>query len=125
MIVFYLFLRCILFIRDDMKNLKFLAMLLFTALASSAWAAEITIEGDGALNAIVTDNFYAAIGREFHGNTPGTSGIININGGIITATGGKFAAGIGGSDTGAGGTININGGTIVATGGYLAAGIGG
>lgn len=85
----------------------------------------LTIEGDGALNAIVADNFYAAIGRGFHGNTPGTSGIININGGIITATGGKFAAGIGGSDTGAGGTININGGTIVATGGYLAAGIGG
>ena len=172
-----------------MKNLKFLAMLLFAVLASSAWAAEITIEangqaisdtttwtdctvnitgsgtvtyskrivisgsvtinlgvgttlvassgievdegneltieGDGALNAIVADNFYAAIGRGFHGNTPGTSGIININGGIITATGGKFAAGIGGGDTGAGGTININGGTIVATGGYLAAGIGG
>ncbi len=86
---------------------------------------ELTIEGDGALNAIVANNFYAAIGRGFHGNTPGTSGIININGGIITATGGKFAAGIGGSDTGAGGTININGGTIVATGGYLAAGIGG
>ena len=172
-----------------MKNLKFLAMLLFAALASSVWAAEITIEangqaisdtttwtdctvnitgggtvtyskrivisgsvtinlgvgttlvassgievdegneltieGDGTLNAIVADNFYAAIGRGFHGNTPGTSGIININGGIITATGGKFAAGIGGGDTGAGGTININGGTIVATGGYLAAGIGG
>ena len=86
---------------------------------------ELTIEGDGALNAIVANNFYAAIGRGFHNNTPGTSGIININGGIITATGGKFAAGIGGSDTGAGGTININGGTIVATGGYCAAGIGG
>lgn len=86
---------------------------------------ELTIEGDGALNAIVADNFYAAIGSGFHVNTPGTSGIININGGIITATGGKFAAGIGGSDTCAGGTININGGTIVATGGYLAAGIGG
>ena len=84
----------------------------------------LTIEGNGALNA-TADNFYAAIGRGFHGNTAGTSGIININGGIITATGGKFAAGIGGSDTGAGGTININGGTIVATGGYLAAGIGG
>ena len=84
----------------------------------------LTIEGNGALNA-TAEQFYAAIGRGFHGNTPGTSGIININGGIITATGGKFAAGIGGGDTGAGGTININGGTIVATGGYLAAGIGG
>lgn len=30
-----------------MKKLKFLAMLLFAALASSAWAAEITIEANG------------------------------------------------------------------------------
>ena len=30
-----------------MKNLKFLAMLLFTALVSSAWATEITIEANG------------------------------------------------------------------------------
>lgn len=84
----------------------------------------LTIEGNGALNASA-DNFYAAIGRGYHSSTSGTSGTININSGNITATGGKFAAGIGGGDTGAGGTININGGTIVATGGYLAAGIGG
>ena len=84
----------------------------------------LTIEGNGKLNA-TADKFYAAIGRGFHDSTSGTSGTININGGTITATGGRFAAAIGGGYEGVSGTINISGGTIVATGGYCAAGIGG
>ena len=84
----------------------------------------LTIEGNGALNA-TAEKFYAAIGRGYHDGTSGTSGTININGGSITATGGRFAAGIGGGYEGVSGTINISGGTIVATGGYCAAGIGG
>ena len=84
----------------------------------------LTIEGNGALNA-TADKFYAAIGRGFHDSTSGTSGTININGGTVTAIGGRFAAAIGGGYEGVNGTINISGGTIVATGGYCAAGIGG
>ena len=56
------------------------------------------------------------------GSTKGQkSGTINITGGNITATGGYFAAAIGGGN---GGTINISGGTITATGGFVGAGIG-
>lgn len=54
----------------------------------------------------------------------GTS--ITIQGeGFLIASGGKEAAGIGGSDFGAGGTISIKGGEVTATGGQEAAGIGG
>ena len=50
---------------------------------------------------------------------------IVINGGIIYATGGQFAPGIGaGSNSGQTGNITINGGNITATGGEGAAGIG-
>ncbi len=64
-------------------------------------------------------------------------GTVTINGGIVTATGGKYylgdGAGIGGlgtsygiSRSGNGGVITINGGTVTAVGGgYRAAGIGG
>ena len=48
-----------------------------------------------------------------------------INGGIITATGGKYSAGIGGGEDGDGGNITINGGVVTAIGGEYAAGIGG
>ena len=53
-------------------------------------------------------------------------GNIIINGGIITATGGKYGAGIGsgGLQASSCGNITINGGTITATGGERAAGIG-
>ena len=63
----------------------------------------------------------AGIGSEF-GNSGGT---ITINGGSITATGGRNGAGIGGSQDGSGGNIIIHGGTVKATGGGYAAGIGG
>lgn len=51
------------------------------------------------------------------------SGIITINGGTITAVGGKEAAGIGGG-SGCAATVIINGGKITATGGIMGAGIG-
>lgn len=55
------------------------------------------------------------------------SGNIIINGGIITATGGQYGAGIGsgGLEVNTCGNITINGGTVTATGGERAAGIGG
>ena len=53
-------------------------------------------------------------------------GNITIEGGDVTATGGKNAAGIGGGHAGTPscGTISISGGTVRATGGANAAGIG-
>ena len=48
---------------------------------------------------------------------------ITITGGSVTATGGKWAAGIGG--VGSGKNITIKGGTVTATGGDEGAGIGG
>ena len=50
---------------------------------------------------------------------------ITINGGTVTATGSYYGAGIGGGENGSGKNITINGGTVTATGGYLGAGIGG
>ena len=49
-----------------------------------------------------------------------------INGGAVTATGGQFAAGIGGYDNSEqGGTIVVNAGTVTANGGEASSGIGG
>ena len=81
----------------------------------------LTIKGTGSLNAS-SHGYGAGIGGE--SNTP--SGNIDIQGGIITATGGSWAAGIGG---GYGynaicGDISISGGTITAIGGQGGAGIG-
>lgn len=50
---------------------------------------------------------------------------ITINGGIIEATGGNCASGIGGGSDAYGGNIKITGGIVTATGGYRAASIGG
>ena len=50
---------------------------------------------------------------------------VTINRGIVTTTGGEFGAGIGGGEGGSGGTIHITGGNVTSTGGDKAAGIGG
>ena len=49
----------------------------------------------------------------------------NKEAGSLTATGGKYGAGIGGGDYGSGKNITITGGTVEATGGDFGAGIGG
>ena len=63
------------------------------------------------------------------GNSAAQGGQIwkaTINGGTLTATGGRYAAGIGSGKFGKkGGEIIINGGTVTATGGVESAGIGG
>ena len=79
-------------------------------------------QGTGKLKA--TGNGYAAIGGNFGGY-----GNITINGGIVTATGYEYCAGIGtswydGGDSQESDTITINGGRVMATGGNCAAGIG-
>lgn len=79
-------------------------------------------QGTGELTA--TGYGYAAIGGNFGGY-----GNITINGGIVTATGGDYCAGIGTSrytnDSQESDTITINGGRVIATGGDGGAGIGG
>ncbi|MBQ6942931.1 MAG: hypothetical protein IJN43_01250 [Ruminococcus sp.] len=54
-----------------------------------------------------------------------SGGTIEINGGTVTAKGGSSAAGIGGGRNGSSENIYINGGIVTATGGSYAAGIGG
>ena len=80
----------------------------------------LTIDGEGSLNAS-SNGFGAGIGGGYYGDA---CGVININGGNITATGGKYAAGIGSSHRNSCSHIIISGGTIHATGGEHAAGIG-
>ena len=80
--------------------------------------ATLTLNGAGSLTA-TGGVCGAGIGGEFGG----TGGTITINGGTITAIGGKSAAGIG-SGYGASCNVTINGGTILADS-YLGAGIGG
>ncbi len=53
------------------------------------------------------------------------SGNITIKGGIVIAIGGFNGAGIGGGNSGAGGTVEITGGNVTATGRDGGAGIGG
>ncbi|MBP3655157.1 MAG: LPXTG cell wall anchor domain-containing protein [Clostridia bacterium] len=75
----------------------------------------------GALTITSTEENNAGIG-----SNSGAMGLGNlyIHGGSITATGGKYGAGIGGGK-GANGVVTIYGGTVDATGGRYAAGIGG
>ena len=50
---------------------------------------------------------------------------VTVNGGVVTANGGESAAGIGAGGNGHGGMVTINGGKVNATGGAWGAGIGG
>lgn len=75
-----------------------------------------------------TDSGGAGIGGGAGNNLNGGAGNnIQINGGMVHATGGNLGAGIGGgggSESGDG-TVTISGGTVTAVGGNYAAGIGG
>ena len=84
--------------------------------------------GTGKLEATGVDARNSGIGGNGNDHTKDSGGTITINGGIINATGGKWAAGIGCGGFNKsllGGTITINGGTVNATGGDNGAGIGG
>ena len=90
----------------------------------------ITIKG-GTVNATGGGN-RGNSGAGIGGGSSGSGENITINDGKVTATGGSYAAGIGGGsvgawggDAGSGKNITINGGTVNATGGSYAAGIGG
>ena len=77
----------------------------------------ITIDGTGTLQASGGSDYAGIGGFDIDAH-------IVINGGIITATGGDFAAGIGSDRDYNFGNITINGGNVTATGGESAAGIG-
>ena len=64
-------------------------------------------------------------GAGIGGGNGGSGKNITITGGTVNATGGKYAAGIGGGQNGSGENITIKGGTVEATGGDFGAGIGG
>ena len=84
----------------------------------------LTIQGTGTLDARSNGDNAAGIGSGFNGSTS-TCGNIVISSGTITATGGKFAAGIGsGFSNSSCGNVTISGGNVNATGGQSAAGIG-
>ena len=92
------------------------------------WAGDdgttLTIQGSTGALTVQSGTCCAGIGGGYH-NTNNTCGNIRIEGGVITATGGSYGAGIG-SDGGPAhcGNIEITGGTVTATGGINAAGIG-
>lgn len=100
--------------------------------ASRGSEAAVSVTGKGNTNIELNgDNElkggYNRAGLEH--NKTDTSGELTIqddkdNAGSLTATGGEFAAGIGGGNANAG-QVTITGGNITATGGYGSAGIGG
>ena len=81
----------------------------------------LTIDGNGSLEAS-SNGQGAGIGAA--SVSWGYCGNVVIEGGNITATGGRYAAGIGGSRESNCGNIVIKGGNITATGGDNSAGIG-
>ena len=86
---------------------------------------ELVINGEGQLSAIADDSGWSAgIGARYEQTEPYH---ITIESGSITATGGAWGAGVGGSmtDTHEDSTVIINGGNVEAVGGAWGAGIGG
>jgi hypothetical protein len=80
---------------------------------------QLTIDGTGTLTSNGNAESKSGIGAY-------DAGTLIINGGVINAEGGPYAAGIGGDEhNGNGGRIIINGGVVNATGGSYGAGIGG
>lgn len=84
----------------------------------------LTINGGTGQNAGIL-NATGDYGGAGIGGSYGDGGSVTISGGTVNATGGGFAAGIGGGMNGNGGTVTINDGTVNATGGSFGAGIGG
>ena len=92
------------------------------------WAGDenttLTIKGSTGVLNVKSGQYCAGIGGGYM-NTNYTCGNITIEGGVITATGGIEASGIGSDYGGATcGNIIISGGTVTANGGNSAAGIG-
>ena len=92
----------------------------YTAIKAGPANTTLTLSGEGTLNATSSEGNYACIGSQ----KQGAAGNIVIEGGIINATSGSWAAAIG---AGGGGTcqdITIQGGTVTAQAVDYGAGIG-
>ena len=93
-------------------------------LEKNAYAGTLTLKDDNQKAGSLT-----ATGGSYSagigGSYWGSGENITINGGTVTATGSYYGAGIGGGENGSGKNITINGGTVNATGGSQGAGIGG
>ena len=85
----------------------------------------LTINGGTGQNAGILEATGGDRAAGIGGGHQEVGGEVTINGGTVTATGGEFAAGIGGGYERASGTVTINGGTVEAIGGSKGAGIGG
>ena len=86
-------------------------------------SGDVEIELDGK-NELKSGHFRAGLEKNAYAGTL-TLKDDNQKAGSLTATGGSYSAGIGGSYWGSGENITINGGTVTATGSYYGAGIGG
>ena len=96
-----------------------------------AGKAALSVQGDGNVeieldgkNELKSGHFRAGLEKIISAGTL-TLKDDNQKAGSLTATGGSYSAGIGGSYWGSGENITINGGTVTATGGDRGAGIGG
>ena len=96
-----------------------------------AGKAALSVQGDGNVeieldgkNELKSGHFMAGLEKIISAGTL-TLKDDNQKAGSLTATGGSYSAGIGGSYWGSGENITINGGTVTATGSYYGAGIGG
>ena len=96
-----------------------------------AGKAALSVQGDGNVeieldgkNELKSGHFRAGLEKIISAGTL-TLKDDNQKAGSLTATGGSYSAGIGGSYWGSGENITINGGTVTATGSYYGAGIGG
>ena len=86
----------------------------------------LIINGTGVLNASSNGSYNTgSCGAGIGGGDNMNCGNIEIQSGIVTATGNRRGAGIGGGYNASCGNITISGGTVNATGGQYGAGIGG
>ena len=100
------------------------------SLTTGAGKAALSVQGNGDVEIELDGNNELKSGYEKAGLEKTSTGTLtlkddNQKAGSLTATGGRYGAGIGGSVNANGEKITITGGTVKATGGRSSAGIGG
>ena len=97
----------------------------FSAAIGGGYNASATVTKIYGGNVTAIGNSYNRSGATIGGGVRGSGGTIEINGGVINASGKNGGAGIGGGYEGDSGNITINGGIVKASGESGGAGIGG